>query len=177
MLSSELHSFHLGAVQGLAGLGVSSVNIKQIIFFSSCLMQSSSVTQKKKKKTKLIITCMSRDLNPLGLPLHVSICYIGLSGYPQAQLGFVILSILIQLFGPIGQKAKKGRLQQCLKASSTSAWLVDAHTHTLVHTHSRRKLRSLPIIYLEFQIASDFMVVNKLGSFLLTLHNLTTSCF
>lgn len=55
----------------------------------------------------MIITCMSRDLNPFGLPLHVSICYIGLSGgcYPPAQLG--LSSILIQLCAPIGQKAKK----------------------------------------------------------------------
>lgn len=34
---------------------------------------------------KIIITCMTSGLNPLGLPLDVSICYIGLSGYRFAQ--------------------------------------------------------------------------------------------
>lgn len=47
---------------------------------------------------------MSRDLNPFGLPLHVSICYIGLSGCPPTQLGPIISSSLLQLSPTLDQK-------------------------------------------------------------------------
>lgn len=72
---------------------------------SACLMQSPSITQKEKKPDNHVY---EQRFKPFGLPLHVSICYIGLSGryYPLAPARPVILSILIQLFAPIGQKAK-----------------------------------------------------------------------
>ena len=78
MLTNTIPFFHLSTVKdGTENLFVSPMQLPRII------------KKKRKKERKLIITCMSRDLNPFGLPLHVSICYIGLSGgcYPPAQLG------------------------------------------------------------------------------------------
>lgn len=72
---------------------------------TACLMQSPSITQKERKPDNHVY---EQRFKPFGLPLHVSICYIGLSGrcYPPAPARPVILSILIQLFAPIGQKVK-----------------------------------------------------------------------
>lgn len=41
--------------------------------------------KKEEEEKKKIITCMSRDLNPFGLPLHVSICVIGLPVCPPPR--------------------------------------------------------------------------------------------
>lgn len=43
-----------------------------------------SAAAQNNPEKKIIITCMTSGLNPLGLPLDVSICYIGLSGYRRA---------------------------------------------------------------------------------------------